>query len=138
MTINLYVVTAERVVYSAPVDEVIIPGSEGQLAILPHHAPLMTMIEAGELTIRKNGVESYLAVSGGFLEVFIDRIIILADTAEQVDEIDIERAEGAKRRAQEQLKEAVNPMDVAHAEASLRRAVNRLSIADRRRKRRSL
>jgi F-type H+-transporting ATPase subunit epsilon len=138
MTIKLYVVTAEGVVYSDDVDEVVIPGSEGQLAILPHHAPLMTMIAPGELTIRKRGTDSFLAVSGGFLEVYTDRIIILADTAEQVEEIDIARAEGAKLRAQDKLKSATNPMDSARAEASLRRAVNRLAIADRRRKRRIL
>jgi F-type H+-transporting ATPase subunit epsilon len=138
MTIKLHVVTAEGVVYSDDVDEVVIPGSEGQLAILPHHAPLMTMIAPGELTIRKRGTDSFLAVSGGFLEVYTDRIIILADTAEQVEEIDIARAEGAKLRAQDKLKSATNPMDSARAEASLRRAVNRLAIADRRRKRRIL
>jgi len=101
--IRLDIVTAEQMVYSDEVDVVVAPGVEGQLGILPHHAPLMTMLQPGELLIRKGGEEFSLAVSGGFLEVRPDRIIVLADTAERAEEIDMARAEEAKRRAEEQL-----------------------------------
>lgn len=135
--IRLDVVTAEGTVYSEDVDIVVAPGTEGQLGILPHHTPLMTMLEPGELLIRKNGDELCMAVSGGFLEVRPDRVIVLADTAERAEEIDIARAEAAKRRAEERLKERIPGMDAARAEAALRRSIIRLQVAERRRKRRA-
>ncbi len=134
--IRLDVVTAEGTVYSEDVDIVVAPGIEGQLGILPHHTPLMTMLEPGELLIRKDGDELCMAVSGGFLEVRPDRVIVLADTAERAEEIDVARAEAAKRRAEERLKEHVPGVDAARAEAALRRSITRLQVADRRRKRR--
>ena len=97
--IKLDIVTAERVVYSDEVDVVIAPGIEGQLGILPHHTPLMTTLQAGELVVRKGGEEHSMVVSGGFLEVRPDRVIVLADTAERSEEIDLARAEEAKQRA---------------------------------------
>jgi F-type H+-transporting ATPase subunit epsilon len=112
-TIRLDVVAAERAVYSDDVDIVIAPGVEGQLAILPHHTPLMTLLQPGELIARKGAEEYSLAVSGGFLEVRPDRVIVLADSAERAEEIDI-----------------------ARAEAALRRSLIRLRVATRRRKRR--
>lgn len=136
MTIKVDIVTAERKVYSDDVDIIIAPGIEGQLGILPHHAPLMTMLTPGELLVRKGGVEISLAVSGGFLEVRPDRVIILADAAERAEEIDIARAEAAKRRAQEQLAHP-EAIDVARAQAALQRAVARLEVADRIRKRKA-
>jgi len=102
-TIKLDVVTAERVVYSDDVDIVIAPGFEGQMGILPHHTPLMTMMEPGELVARKGDKEFSLAISGGFLEVRPDRVIVLADSAERAEEIDIARAEEAKKRAEKRL-----------------------------------
>ena len=86
------IVTAERIVYSEEVDALVAPGMEGQLGILPHHAPLMTILQAGELVVRKGGEEEIMAISGGFLEVRPDRVIILADSAERAEEIDMERA----------------------------------------------
>ena len=80
---KLDIVTAERVVYSEDVDAVIAPGVEGQLGILPHHAPLMTMLQAGELVARKGGQEEIMAISGGFLEVRPDRVIVLADAGRE-------------------------------------------------------
>jgi len=134
--IKLDIVTAERVVYSEDVDVVLAPGVEGQLGILPHHTPLMTMIEPGELIVRKDGEESCMVISGGFLEVRPDRVIVLADTAERAEEIDLARAEEAKRRAEERLHERHVPgMDEARAEAALRRAMLRLEVAQRRRRR---
>jgi len=135
--IKLDVVTAERQVFSDDVDVIVAPGIEGQLGILPHHAPLVTMLQPGELMVRKGGVELFLAVTGGFLEVRPDRVIVLADAAERADEIDIQRAEAAKRRAEEQLREQPAGVDMAKAEASLRRALARLDVAERRRKRKS-
>ena len=131
----LDIVTAERVVYSEEVEAVIAPGVEGQLGILPHHAPLMTMLQPGELVIRKGGEEFYLVISGGFLEVRPDRIIVLADTAERAEEIDIARAEEAKRRAEERLTLPVPDIDAARVEAALRRSLARLRVAEKRRKR---
>jgi F-type H+-transporting ATPase subunit epsilon len=133
--IRLDIVTAERVVYSEEVDIVVAPGIEGQLGILPHHAPLMTILQAGELVVRKGGEESFLAISGGFLEVRPDRVVVLADAAERVEEIDIARAEEAKRRAEERLGKRDMAVDVAQAEAALRRSLVRLKVAERRRKR---
>ena len=134
-SIRLDIVTAERVVYSDEVDAVIAPGIEGQLGILPHHTPLMTTLRPGELRVRKGGEEFSLAISGGFFEVRPDRVIVLADTAERVEEIDIARAEEAKRRAEERLREHVPEMDVARAEGALLRALTRLQVVEKRRKR---
>ncbi len=135
-TIRLDVVTAERSVFSDDVDEVVVPGIEGQLGILPHHAPLMTTLQPGELTVKKGGEEYCIAVTGGFLEVRPDRVIILADAAERDDEIDVCRAEEAKRRAEERLRQRTPDIDLAQAEAALRRAMMRLAVAEKRRKRR--
>ena len=135
-TIKLDIVTAEREVYSDEVDVVVAPGIEGQLGILPHHAPLMTMHQPGELMIRKGREELALAITGGYLEVRPDRVIILADAAERDEEIDVSRAEEAIRRARERLKETTPPVDHARTEASLRRALARLRVAETRRKRR--
>ncbi|MBA7610286.1 ATP synthase epsilon chain [subsurface metagenome] len=135
-TTRLDVVTAEREVFSDDVDEVIAPGVEGQLGILPHHAPLMTTLLPGELLIKKGGEEFYLAISGGFIEARPDRIIVLADAAERVEEIDIARAEEAKRRAEEKLAEPIPGVDMARAEAALRRSLARLRVVERRRRRR--
>ncbi len=135
-TIRLEIVTAEQSIYSDDVDIVIAPGAEGQLGILPHHTPLMTTLQPGELLIRKGGEESCLAVTGGFLEVRPDRVIVLADAAERVEEIDVCRAEEAKRRAEEHLKQRKPDTDTTHVEAALRRALTRLRVVERRRKRR--
>ncbi len=134
-SIRLDIVTAEQVVYSEDVDMVIAPGVEGQLGILPHHAPLMTTLQEGELQVKRGGDEFFLAISGGFLEVRPDRVIVLADAAERAGEIDIVRAEEAKRRAEEQLSRPAPGVDAAQAEAALRRSLIRLKVAGRRRKR---
>lgn len=135
MPIKIDIVTAEKQVYSDEVDVIVAPGVEGQLGILPHHAPLMTMLEPGELMLRKGGEETYLAVTGGFLEVRPDRVVILADAAERAEEIDIARAEAAKKRAEDLLAQRAVDLDVLRAEVSLRRAVTRLKVAERRRRR---
>jgi len=138
-SLKIDIVTAERVVYSAEADIVIAPGVEGQLGILPHHAPLMTILQAGELVVRKGTQEESLAISGGFLEVRPDRVIVLADQAERAEEIDIARAEEARKRAEQRLAERHAPgLDTARAEAALRRAIARLTVAEKIKTRRKL
>ena len=136
--IRIDIVTAERAVYSEDVDAVIAPGIQGQLGILPHHAPLMTTLQSGELLIKKDGEEIALSVTGGFLEVRPDRVVVLADAAERADEIDVARAEEAKRRAEKLLADrGTIGADAASCEASLHRAMTRLAVAEKvRRKRR--
>ncbi|HMK77206.1 MAG TPA: F0F1 ATP synthase subunit epsilon [Thermodesulfobacteriota bacterium] len=133
-TFKLEIVTAERMVFSDEVTALLAWGVEGQLGILPHHAPLMTMLQPGDLMIRKDREEEYLALSGGFLEVRPDKVIILADACEGADEIDVVRAEEAKKRAQETMKAAPLTVDAASAEAALRRSLARLKVAERRRR----
>lgn len=138
-SLRIDIVTAERVVYSEDVDVVIAPGVEGQLGILPHHAPLMTTLQAGELRLRRGGEEDSLAISGGFLEVRPDRVIVLADTAERAEEIDVSRAEAAKQRAEQRLADRRAPgLDEARCEAALHRAVARLTVAEKIKRRRKL
>ena len=135
-TMNLEVVTAERRVFLGDdIVAVIAEGTEGQMTILPKHAPLMTMLEPSELVIRKaTGDEIYMAITGGFIEVKPDKTIILADACERSDEIDIERALEAKRRAEERMKDMRPEIDRARAEAALRRSIARLRVVEKRRK----
>lgn len=137
-TVRLDIVTAEREVFSEEVDEVVVWGTEGQMGILPHHASLMTMLRPGELLIKRGGGEEYLAITGGFLEVRPDKIIILADACERAEEVDVERAEAAKRRAEETLRERPPDIDTIAVEAALRRSLARLKVAERRRRKREL
>ena len=134
-TFRLEVVTAERMVLADDVNGVVAWGVEGQLGILPHHAPLMTMLQPGDLVIKRDNEDEYLAITGGFLEVRPDKVIILADACERAEEIDIARAEAAKRRAEETLKERPPEVDTAAAEAALRRSLARLKVAEKRRRR---
>ncbi|UCH50594.1 MAG: F0F1 ATP synthase subunit epsilon [Chloroflexota bacterium] len=133
-TLRLEIITAERQVFSDDVNVVVAPGIQGELGILPHHAPLMTMLKPGELLIRKDSEETYMSVSGGFLEIRPDKIIILADACERAEEIDIDRAEEAKRRAEERLKTHPSELDMAQAQAALLRSLVRLRVAERRRR----
>jgi F-type H+-transporting ATPase subunit epsilon len=131
--LNLEIVTAESLVFSDDVDIVIAPGIEGQLGILPNHDALMTILEPGELCVRKGSEETFIALGGGFLEVLQNKVVILADAAERADDIDMARAEAAKKRAQERL-DHPEDMDSARAEAALRRSLARLKVAERRRR----
>jgi F-type H+-transporting ATPase subunit epsilon len=137
-SLKIDIVTAERVVYSEDVDIIVAPGVEGQLGILPHHAPLMTILQAGELVVRRGGEEDSLAISGGFLEVRPDRVIVLADSAERAEEIDEARAEAAKKRAEERLATRHAGLDEDRCEAALRRAMARLTVAEKIKRRRKL
>ena len=135
-TMQLDIVTAERLVSSEEVDLVVAPGIDGELGILPHHAPLLTALASGELRVVKDGEESFIAVSGGFMEVIGNKVTILADTAERADEIDAERAEEALARAQEQVDTRSADMDLERAMASIRKSQARLKVARRGRRRR--
>ncbi len=129
-TLSLEIITAERVVYSADVEMLVAPGVEGQLGILPSHAPLMTVLTQGELVVRVGGEETHMAVAGGFLEVRPDKVVVLADAAERAEEIDVDREEAARKRAEERLKSAEPGMDLEKAEAALRRSLARLKVAE--------
>jgi F-type H+-transporting ATPase subunit epsilon len=129
---RLEIITAERQVYADDVDVVVAPGMEGQFGILPHHAPLMTALQPGELMIRKNGEESFLVVTGGFMEVLGNKITILADAAERSEEIDEARAREAMERARERLERREADIELEQAMASFRRAQVRLNVVRRR------
>ena len=133
---RLEIVTAERLIYSEDVDILVAPGEDGELAILPSHAPLLTGLRPGEIRVVKDNEESYMAVSGGFLEVMANKVTILADTAEQAEEIDEQRAEEALRRAEEQIAARPADLNLEQALESMRRSRARLSVAVRRRRRR--
>ena len=135
MGLKLEIVTAESPVFSGEVDAIIAPGTMGQFTVLPHHAALMTMLEPGELCLRVGGQETFMAISGGFLEVLDEKVIVLADAAERADEIDSARAEAAMKRAQEAMKRPLNAAEMAAAEAALRRSLARLRVSERRKRR---
>jgi F-type H+-transporting ATPase subunit epsilon len=134
--IRCEIVTAERVVFEDDVDMVVAPGIEGQLGILPHHAPLMTALAYGELILHREGQEDeFIAIGGGFLEIGPDHVTILADSAERAGEIDEARAEEARRRAEEVMAQKhKEDVDLARAEAALRRSMVRLKVAKRKRR----
>lgn len=137
-TLHLEIVTIERKVFDDQVNMVVAPGSEGVLGILPRHTPLLTALNYGELQIKKDGQEDeFFAIGGGFMEVQPDHVVVLADSAERAEEIDVERAEAARRRAEESLARAPEELELEQAEAALRRSVIRLKVAERRRGSRS-
>jgi F-type H+-transporting ATPase subunit epsilon len=135
--IRCEVVTAERIVLEDDVDMVVAPGIEGQLGILPHHAPMMTALTYGELILHRQGQEDeFIAIGGGLMEVGSDHVTILADSAERAEEIDEERAEAARRQAEDTMAQKHREdVDLARAEASLRRSLLRLKVARRKRRR---
>ena len=135
MPIKLEIVTVERQVYSGDVDMVSAPGVMGRLGILPKHSPLLTALEAGELRAQKGDEEECFAISGGFMEVRPDQVIVLADTAERAEEIDLERANAARQRAEMLFKERPSGVDMTAIEGALRRSRIRLKVGRRRRKR---
>ena len=105
------------------------------MAILPSHSPLLTVLNPGEIRVVKDGEDSFIAVSGGFMEVMPEKVTILADTAERLEEIDIERAEAALKAAQERIASAPADMDLHRALAAVRRSQARIKVARRRRNR---
>ena len=133
-TLRFEIISADRVVYSDDVDVVVAPGVVGELAVLPNHAPLMTVLQIGELRVKKDGQEVALFTNGGFLEVNQNKVLVLSDSAERAEDIDLTRAEAAKKRAEERLKHLAPDMDLARAEAALKRAMTRVNIGGRRKK----
>ncbi len=132
MALQLELATPIRLVVSETVDEVVAPGIEGYFGVLPGHAAFLTTLGTGELTSRLGGHERYVAVNGGFAEVRNDKVIILADTAERPEDIDRERAERARQRAEERLfGRSREDIDYARAAAALARALTRLQVASR-------
>jgi F-type H+-transporting ATPase subunit epsilon len=133
MPLQLDIVTPERLAYSEVVDAVTLPGSEGELGVLPHHAPLVSTLGVGELRIRKGGTEESFAIVGGFLQVLPDKVIVLAETADMASEIDLEKAQEARREAEKALESGyVEGADLSLARAELQQALLRIRLAERR------
>lgn len=129
----LEIITAESQVYGDDVDMVVAPGIDGELGILPHHAPLMTMLQPGEILIRKDGADTFMAVTGGFMEVIGNKVTILADACERSEEIDEARAQHAVERAQERVTHQESDLEMERALSAMRRAQVRLNVVRRRR-----
>lgn len=136
MQMHLEIVTAERVVLSDEVNQVNVSTKDGRVGILPRHAPLLTILDVGEMDIIKNGERTTYALSGGFMEVHSNRVTILADTVERADEIDEARAERARQLAEARLQQQQSENDLKMAEAELRRAIVRLRVAQLKKERR--
>lgn len=134
MPLLLEIVTPERLAYSDTVDAVNLPGIEGELGVLPHHAPLVSMLGVGELRIRKGGAEESFAIVGGFLQVRPDKVVVMAETADLASEIDLEKAQQARREAEQALEGGArtDAVDLAAARASLQQALLRIRVAERR------
>jgi F-type H+-transporting ATPase subunit epsilon len=133
MALTLEIVTPERLAYSDTVDAVVLPGSEGELGVLPHHAPLVSMLGVGELRIRKDGAEESFAIVGGFLQVRPDKVVVMAETADMASEIDLEKAQEARREAERTLETGYKEgVDLSAARAALQQALLRIRVAERR------
>lgn len=139
MPIHCEIVSQDRVVFQDDVDIVVVPGLEGVMGILPHHAPLLSLLQFGIVTVRKQGQEEYFTVAGGVVDVSENEVIILANAAENVDEINIQRAEAAKQRAETMLKDRAGGKveDLESLQASLKRSALRISAVQRYRQKRT-
>lgn len=135
MPLTLEIVTAERQVLAEDnVDMVVAPSVDGEVGILPHHAPLITVLQVGELRVKKGSDEESIVIAGGFMEVLNNKVTILADAAERSEEVDLAAAEQARSRAEETLRNRDQLGDTAAAEAALRFATLRLRVGNRRRR----
>jgi F-type H+-transporting ATPase subunit epsilon len=133
MPILLEIVTPERLAYSEEVDSVVLPGGEGELGILPHHAPLVSTLGIGELRIRRGGEEELFAIAGGFLQVRPDKVVVMAETADMASEIDLEKAQQARAEAEKALESGFEEgADLAAARAALQQALLRIRVGERR------
>jgi F-type H+-transporting ATPase subunit epsilon len=128
-TFQLEIVTPEKVVVRDTAEEMQIPGKSGYLGILPGHAPLISELSVGEITYKRGGELHRLAVAWGFVEVLPDKVTILAETAEKASDIDVQRAEAAKRKAEQALASGKPDLDYAATENALKRAETRLDVA---------
>jgi F-type H+-transporting ATPase subunit epsilon len=133
MPLHLEIVTPERLAYSDEVDAVVLPGSEGELGVLPHHAPLISTLGAGELRLRKGGLEESFAIIGGFLQVLPDKVVVMAETADMASEIDLAKAQEARRQAEAAIESGFHEgADLSMARAALQQALTRIRVAERR------
>ena len=133
MPLLLEIVTPERLAYSDTVDAVTLPGADGEMGVLPHHAPLLATLGVGELRIRKGADEESFAIVGGFVQVRPDKVVIMAETADMASEIDLEKAQEARREAERALESGFHEgADLALARASLQQALLRIRLAERR------
>lgn len=130
-SIELQIVTPDRLVVREQVDEVQIPGSEGYFGVLPGHTPLLASLAVGELWYRKGQERTYLSIAGGFAEVLPDRVTLLATLAEKAEEIDVSRAEAAKQRAEQRLSQPKMDVDYERARLSLQKSIIRLQVSAR-------
>jgi F-type H+-transporting ATPase subunit epsilon len=130
-TLHLQIVTPDRLLVREDTDQVQIPGKSGELGILPGHAPLITELTIGEISYRVGTTMQHLAVAWGFAEVLQDRVTILADSAERAEDIDVKRAQEAKARAEEALRQGAADLDYDATNFALRRAEVRLAVAAR-------
>ena len=139
MPMKCDIVTQDRMVFTGEVDYVGLPGTEGYMGILPNHSALLTTLGFGEVVVKQSGEESHYAIGGGMAEVTPDKVIILADSAEQANEIDMERAMAARQRAEKEMEEGLNddPDKFANLQAQIQRAQIRIDTANRRGGRRS-
>ncbi len=135
--LELEVVTPEKLAFSEQADSVVLPAVEGEIGILPGHAPLLAQLTVGELRVQRGGTSERFAVSGGFVEVLENKVKVFAETAEMEKEINAERARLALERAQKEIKAAASPVDLAVAQAALRRALLRLRVSEGQAKRRT-
>ena len=132
MPIQLDIVTPERLAYSDEVDAVTLPGSEGELGVLPHHTPLISTLGVGVLRIRKGGTEESFAIFGGFRQVLPTKVVVLAETADMASEIDLEKAQEARREAEQALESGYHEgADLSAARAELAQALIRIRVAGR-------
>jgi F-type H+-transporting ATPase subunit epsilon len=129
--LQLQVVSADRSLVNETVDEVEIPAADGYFGVLPGHTPLLAVLGAGELWYRQGQEKHYLAIAFGFAEVQSERVTILAQIAEKAEEIDVTRAEAAKKRAEERLARAVVDMDAERARIALLKSLIRVQVASR-------
>lgn len=129
--LDLQIVTPDRLIVEEQVDEVEIPGSEGYFGVLPGHTPLLAALAVGELWYRKGQEKFYLSIAFGFAEVLPDRVTILARLAERAEDIDVSRAEAAKKRAEERLSEPKSDMDYERARVALMKSLMRLQVSAR-------
>ncbi len=134
-SLTLEIVTPDRSVVAERVDEVEIPGAEGYFGVLPGHTPLLAMLQVGELWYRQGAEKHYLSIAFGFAEVLPDRVTILAELAERADEIDLSRAEAARRRAEERLAKPSGDVDFERARIALVKSVIRIQVSSRARTR---
>ncbi|GMK43377.1 MULTISPECIES: F0F1 ATP synthase subunit epsilon [Paenibacillus] len=130
-TFLVEIVTPERKVYAETANMVSVKGIAGELGILPNHIPLVTPLRIAPVSIKRDGKVDVLAVGGGFIEVRKDKVVILAESAELASEIDVNRAQAAKQRAEERLAAKRDEVDFKRAELALQRATNRINVTER-------